>query len=124
MNALRERRSGWAFWFEMKHTNVRRISWLARTWQKIVNGFGGFLMLVGFGALGIQAFLYLLNEEWIEIPLLYITSFGPSEFTSWLDNPASWIALHKIVYGILNYVSLPLTLILVGMVMVAYEAEP
>ena len=45
-------------------------------------------MLLGFGALGIQAFLYLLNEEWIEIPLLYITSFGPSEFTSWLDNPA------------------------------------
>lgn len=108
----------------MKKTNVKRISWLARTWQKIVNGVGGILMLLGFGALGIQAFLYLLNEEWIEIPLLYITSFGPSEFTSWLDNPASWIALHKIVYGIFDYVSLPLTLILVGMVMVAYEAEP
>ena len=81
-------------------------------------------MLFGFGALGFQAFLYLLNEEWIEIPLFYIASFGPSEFTSWLDNPASWIDLHKIVYGILDYVSLPLTLILVGMVMVAYEAEP
>ena len=81
-------------------------------------------MFFGFGALGFQAFLYLLNEERIEIPLLLITYFGPSEFTSWLDNPASWIALHKIVYGILDYVSLPLTLILVGMVMVVYEAEP
>ncbi len=108
----------------MKKTNAKRISWLARTWQKIVNGVGGILILFGFGALGFQALVYLLNEEWIEIPLLYITSFGPSEFTSWLDNPASWIALHKIVYGILDYVSLPLTLILVGMVMVTYEAEP
>ncbi len=81
-------------------------------------------MLFGFGALGFQALVYLLNDEWIEMSLLYITSFGPSEFTSWLDNPASWIALHKIVYGTLDYVSLPLILILVGIVMVAYEAEP
>lgn len=50
-------------------------------------------MLFGFGALGFQAFLYLLNEEWIEIPLLYFTSFGPSEFTSWL-RLASFRMLH------------------------------
>ncbi len=93
-------------------------------WQKFANGVGGILMLFGFGILGFQAILYLLNEEWIEMPLLYFTSFGPSEFSSWLNNPASWIALHKIVYGILDYVPLSVTLILVGMVMVAYEAEP
>ncbi len=81
-------------------------------------------MLFGIGALGFQATIYLFNEEWIEIPLLYITTLGPSEFTSWLENPASWTDIHMIVYGILEYVSLPLTLILVGMVMVAYEAEP
>ena len=108
----------------MNRSKVKRISWLAMAWQKFANGVGGILMLFGFGILGFQAFLYLLNEEWIEMPLLYITSFGPSKFSSWLNNPASWIALHKIVYGILDYAPLSLTLILVGMVMVAYEAEP
>lgn len=91
-------------------------------WQKIANWVGGISLLAGFALLGVQVFLYLLNEEWVEMPLLYLASYASTELSSWLDSPTSWLTLHQIVYGILNFISLPFALILVGILMVAYEA--
>jgi hypothetical protein len=106
----------------MKRSKIKRVSWFANAWQKIANWVGGILLLAGFALLGVQVFLYLLNEEWVEMPLLYLASYGSTEFSSWLDSPTSWLTLHQIVYGILNFISLPFALILAGILMVAYEA--
>ncbi len=107
----------------MTESNKKRINWFDKAWQRIVNVLGVLLILAGFLIIGFQIFLYLKNGEWIKLPLLYLVAFGPDNFVSWLDNPTSWLGLHKIVYGILDFIPVSLFSMLVGWAMTAYEIE-
>ena len=107
----------------MNESNEKGISWLDRAWQRIVNIFGVILILTGIGIVGFQIFIYLKNRQWIELPLLYLVAFGPNEFVSWLDNPTSWLGLHKIIYGALELIPLSIFSVLVGAAMTSYEAK-
>jgi hypothetical protein len=62
--------------------------------------------------------------EWEELPLFYLFAlFGPDKFMSWLDNPGSWIGLHKIVLGLRKFMPLSLFVMLVGLPMSLYETK-
>ena len=47
--------------------------------------------------------VYLLYGDWIELSLLFLASFGPDSFVGWIDNPTSWIGLHKIIFWVLDF---------------------
>jgi hypothetical protein len=107
----------------MNESNKKEIGWLDRTWEIIVKIIGVIIILAGIGIVGFQIFIYLKNGEWIELPLLYLVTYGPNEFVSWLYNPTSWLGLHKIIYGALKLIPLSLCLILVGAAFTAYTVE-
>lgn len=106
----------------MNESSEKRINWLDKAWQRIVNIFGVTLILAGIGIFGFQIFIYLKSGQWIELPLLMV-AFWPSEFVSWLYNPNSWIGLQKIIYGALELIPLSLFLVLVGAAITLYEAK-
>ena len=99
------------------------VTWLDRAWQKIVNIFGVLLILAGLVIVGFQVFLYFKDGQWTELPLLDLAVFGPEKFVLWLNNPTSWIGLHKIIYGLLNLIPLSMCSVLVGWAMTAYKVD-
>lgn len=81
-------------------------------------------MLAGLGLAGFQVFIYLKSGEWVEVPLKALVEFGPTEFTSWLHAPTSWVGLHKIISGALEFMPLSLSAVNAGAAMMGYQAEP
>jgi hypothetical protein len=100
------------------------MTWIGWTWQKLLNILGVTLLYSGAIIIGVQVFAYLLYGQWEELPLFYLFALlGPDRFISWLDSPGSWIGLHKIVSGILEFMPLSLFLMLVGLPMSLYEIK-
>ncbi|MCI0529017.1 MAG: hypothetical protein L0Y56_16390 [Nitrospira sp.] len=105
----------------MVKLNNKVITWMWRIWQKLVNIIGVTLLYIGIIIIGLQVFVYLLYGKWEELPLFYLPALlGPDAFMSWLDNPRSWLGLHKIVFGILKFMPLSLFLMLVGVPLSLY----
>ena len=107
----------------MTESTNKGVTWSDKAWQKIVNVLGVLLILAGLVIVGFQVFLYFKNGQWIELPLLYLAAFGPDEFVTWLNNPTSWVGLHKIIYVLLSFIPLSMCSVLVGWAMTAYEAD-
>jgi len=98
--------------------------WTGWIWQKVLNILGVTLLYSGAIIIGLQVFVYLLYGKWEELPLFYLPALlGPDKFMSWLDNPRSWLGLHKIVFGLLKYMPLSLFLMLVGLPLSIYELK-
>jgi len=107
----------------MTEVNDKKIPRLDRTWQKIANVLGILLIIAGFIVIGFQVIAYLLYGDWIELPLLFLASFGPDSFVGWIANPTSWIGLHKIIFWVLDFTPISVLLILIGWGFASHEAE-
>ena len=80
----------------------------------ILSVFGGLSFLTGIGVIAFQILAWLLNGQWIKFSLLILFAFLFPELilrNSWLNNPQSWIGLHKVIVWILEMVPLSGTLI-------------
>ena len=77
---------------------------------------GSLLVFAGFFILAFQIYYYLKNGNWIRIPLFVVLEKLPGENQafSWLKNPQSWYGLHKIIFGLLDFIPLSLFLIVAG----------
>ena len=63
-------------------------------------------LLAAVGIIGMQVVGYLQYGEWSPLPVMpFFEMWFP-----WLDNPQSWLGLHRIVHGLLN--GLPVSLLL------------
>ncbi len=108
----------------MAESNKKGITWIGRTWQKLLNVLGVILLYSGAIIIGLQVFVYLMYEEWEELPLFFLLALlWPDKFMSWLDNPGSWLGLHKIVLGLLKFIPLSLFLMLAGLPLSLYEVK-
>jgi hypothetical protein len=100
------------------------MTWIRRAWQKLLNLLGLTLLYSGAITIGLQFLAYLMYGEWEELPLFYLFALlGPDRFMAWLDNPDSWIGLHKIVFGVLKFMPLSLFLMLLGLPMSLYTSK-
>ena len=68
------------------------------------------LLLAGVGIIGMQVYGYLQYGEWSPLSVMVVAEGG----FPWLDNPQSWLGLHRIVHGFLNWLPVSLLLILIG----------
>jgi hypothetical protein len=108
----------------MVKLNKKVMAWTGWIWQKVLNILGVTLLYSGAIIIGLQLFVYLLYGTWEELPLFYLFALlGPDKFMSWLDNPRSWLGLHKIVFGILKFMPLSLFLMFVGLPLSLYEIK-
>lgn len=97
--------------------------------------FGWLVTLFGLWMLADQIYMYLKEGYWLEMPAtdIWLASsagywhfFGKGTqwyelkgpFALWLNNPQSWLGLHKIVWSVLHTLSLPFLVIVFGMVFV------
>lgn len=83
----------------------------------MIHGAGGILCLMGFLVFGYQVMTFLKTGLWIEMPLMIVFSYLPSDLShtfQWLYEPYDWYGLHKLTVGILNYIPLALFLIIAG----------
>jgi hypothetical protein len=100
------------------------ISWIGRTWRRLINFLGVLLILVGVALVGFQIVVYLKDGHWERMPLFYLAALlGPDQFKSWLRHPTSWLGLHTVVDGFLKIMPLTLFLILVGWAMTVYGTK-
>lgn len=63
---------------------------------------GILLILTSFGIVGFQTFSYLYQGGWIPLPLEIFLKFAPNQLYFWINEPTSWIGLHKFVVWILD----------------------
>ena len=67
-------------------------------------------LLAGVGIIGMQVYGYLQYGEWSPLSAM---ALAEGRFP-WLDNPQSWLGLHQIVHGFLNWLPVSLFLLLIG----------
>jgi len=98
----------------MNDQNTAACDFVNKLFLRTVNVVGTLFVFAGIALIMFQLFFYLKNGEWIEFSLLNITSITPNKFIFWLDHPTSWLGLHKIIHGTLEFIPLSLFTILVG----------
>ncbi|NIQ00817.1 MAG: hypothetical protein GWO19_10015 [Nitrospinaceae bacterium] len=79
---------------------------------------GLLVVAAGFGVLGYQIGVWLLDGVWNELPLMVIFNylFENTALWQWVQNPESWLGFHKLVEWNLNNVPVSLVLIFNGLV--------
>jgi hypothetical protein len=83
------------------------------------------IVFSGFGVLGYQSALWLQEGVWTELPLSSVFNyfFDGAVLQEWINNPQSWLGLHKIIDWSLKSIPLSLTLIFQGMIFVFITAS-
>ncbi|GJL80275.1 MAG: hypothetical protein NPINA01_32640 [Nitrospinaceae bacterium] len=88
-----------------------------------LNALFGFLaaliFLSGFGLLGYQTLLWLIDGVWTEYPLAIVFNalFENTALHSWVSNPESWYGLQKVVAWTLENIPLSAALIVPGFIL-------
>ncbi len=86
--------------------------------------YGSLIFLIGLMTLGFSLFYYLELGEWVSPTLLDLAlKKGPYDFVNWLEHPASWYGLHKLIYGVLEILHASIFFMFIG-VYVFCMAEP
>ena len=78
--------------------------------------FGDMILLIGFGVLTFQCFLWLQNGVWTEYDLFSVFNyiFENTEFHQWMINPESWFGMQKILIWLLEAIPVSLALMVPG----------
>ena len=85
----------------------------------------GYLLFIGgIGIVGWQVFIFLKVGQWVEVPLFSIAFLAPNSIQSWLNDPTTWLGLHKIVMGVLEGCPLSCPLIIFGLGFYWYSLGP
>ena len=79
------------------------------------------IFLSGFGLLGYQIVLWLMDGVWNAMPLMMVFSFlfEGTALGTWMQNPDSWVGLHQIVEWLLVNTPISLVLIVDGLILSA-----
>ena len=74
--------------------------------------FGDLILLIGFGVLAYQCFLWLQNGVWTEYDLFSVFNyvFENTEVHQWMINPESWIGIQKLLIWFLEDMPVSLAL--------------
>ena len=78
--------------------------------------FGGIILLIGFGILAYQGFLWLQNGVWTEYDLFSVFNyfFENTEVQQWMINPESWFGMQKLLIWFLQAIPVSLALMVPG----------
>lgn len=89
---------------------------------RAINIFGLILSMGGIALAMFQVFLYLKNGEWVRFHFLDVCIvFTPNKIALWLENPSSWLGLHKIIHSVLDFIPISLFALSVGIGLAEYE---
>lgn len=90
--------------------------------QFLIRSAGVLVVLSGVGVIGFQIFIFLKGGTWISLSMLELMPIIPGDLAAWLRYPESWLGLHKLVYGFLDAMPLSLLALIIGAVMMNFDA--
>lgn len=90
--------------------------------QFLIRSLGGLVALTGVGICVFQIYAFLKNGAWISLSALELMPIFPSGLEAWVKYPQSWLGLHKIIYGLLDAMPLSLLALIVGGLMMNFDA--
>lgn len=94
----------------------RGVGWLLRLVSRAIVIVGGLVAIAGVGILGMQIYTVFKSGSWPSMSLLTtLTGIFP-----WLDNPQSWIGLHRIIHWFLDMMPLSLAVFLLGILVAGF----
>ena len=94
-----------------------------RVQKSLVRAAGALVALAGIGVIGFQVYYFLWNGTWVPASMLELLPIFPAKLAAWIRSPDSWFGMQKIVYGLLDAMPLSLFALIVGGMMMSFDAE-
>ena len=95
----------------------------------IIRYIGSFFILAGLCIFGFQVYTWFNVGHWFEMDLLWLVywllstqaiDLSSSTLVNWFNTPQEWLGLHQSLLVVLDVISLPLFLVVIGAFLFAF----